>query len=808
MSVIDEIIDGEFQKQQFSIPAQRLKDKLLPIPSKASEMSRRWFWELLQNASDITNSVNIKLLIEEDFITFEHDGGPFRIIDALNLIAPDTGKDTKLDPNIPQIGKFGSGQVSTHVLSGILEVDGILLESDEYYKFSIKLDRTEYSNKDFLIDSIKTSKAGFNPKKLVETYSPQNFPTKFKYHLKSPIASIDPKTVVKDGLTTILDQLPFTMAFLPKVKSVTIENKSNFYSDFKNFKIQKSKEENNLITYTANIDSKPKDIKLLWMKEGEVETAVLIDNGDLAAYPNNSPKYFCGLPLIGTEEIGLPIPIHSYLFETTQERESIEISPSDTKNRELLKSANKLYKNLLQKCVELEFKNIFHVTKMQKKYLGAEGSKIHFKEVIIQLFKESLNQSKAIINRRGDRIIFSEFILPFRLGTNDLMFDVGKALRPSNTCPDQDYESWIPAIDADLFAVNRVGYDRLMAEVIKYSNLNSIILEEGTNPKNWLKMVISLILKVDDSHFKKYRVFPNKELELCFLENLNYSKDLPEKLVQIHDELTNSKLGKSILDKDFEEFHHLFPKSKEVDEIGLCNLIDNALQKKYSESQNNTSVIIGPLRAIFAWCDQARYTKEELKKRFEWFEKKRAILFLETFDDKERELALSISQSGKLEALAKLAESTLTGDQLMLLAENPSLFQSLLNGQAPKVDDQTYANEEIGNQGEELVFSDLMRKFPTGLGFQVIWASKLLGEARFDFEVKKGSETIAYIDAKTTGIREGINGSIPFFVRPAQWNFLKDSMSYGKYFISRVFLKPTLDVKYLKTNLITEINNQ
>lgn len=801
---ITEEIDKEFEKQQFAIPAQRLKDKLLPIPSKSAEMSRRWFWELLQNASDITNEVEVKLRIEEDFITFEHDGGPFRIIDALNLIAPDTGKDKNPNPDIPQIGKFGSGQVSTHVLSGILEVEGVLAAKEEFYSFSINLDRTEYANKDFLIDSIKKSKEAFGPKKLSEKYSPKKFPTRFKYDLNRPIASLNSKAVVVDGIKSILNLIPFTMSFLPKIKTVNIKNKSSFFSDFKSYRIQKDKEKDGLITYNIAIDSKNQTTSVLWMKEGVVETAVLIENGDLAPFPENYPKYFCGLPLIGTEGIGLPIPIHSYSFETTQERESIELSPQDSKNREILKTGANLYNNLLQKCVNLKYKNIFHLTKMDINYLGVESSKIHFKEVVIQSFKTSLNQSKAIINRKGDRILFSDFILPFRQGSNELIFKIAKALKPSITCPDTDYENWVPSLDPDLFAVNRFGYDRLMQEIIKYSSLNSIILEEGTNSKEWIKNVISLVREVDDSHFKKYKVFPNQESELCFLDDLSYSSGLPDKLVQVHDELTNSKLGKSLLDQDFQEFHSLFPISKKIDEQSLCILIDKALQKKYSESQNNTSVILGPLRAIFAWCEQARYTKEELKKRFEWFEKKRAILFLETFNENERDLALSISQSGKLEALAKLAASNLTAEQLLRLAENPSLLQSLLNGHAIKVDDQTFANEETGDQGEEIVFADLKSKFPAGLGYEVIWSSRN-GESRYDFEVKKGSETIAYFDAKTTGSREGINGSIPFFVSPSQWQFLNSSESQGKYFISRVFLKPGIEINYLKTTLTQDL---
>lgn len=805
---ITERIGEQIQKQLDASPAQRLIDKLLPIPSKSLEMSRRWFWELLQNASDITDAVSVKVLIEEDFLVFEHDGGPFRIIDALNLIAPDTGKDENPNPTIRQIGKFGSGQVSTHVLSGVLDVEGIVKEEGEYYQFQFRLDRTDYRNKNFLIESIKKSRENFKPEKLEDEYSNTRFLTRFKYHLNKPLAGIDSREVVREGLMNILNLIPFTMTFLPKVNSVTIENRSQFFSDFQNFWIGERKEENDRVSYNLKFDSdaKPKKVELIRLKSGEVETAVLIDENDISAYPANMPKYFCGLPLIGTEGLGLPIPINSFSFETTQEREAVELSPQDKKNRELLKSASQLYKALLSKCKDLGFKKVYFLTKIHGAYLGAEASKIAFKQDIVLAFKEALNQSEVIWNRNQTWIRFSDFLIPYRRGQEKLMFDVVKSFKPNLTCVDADYESWLEGVDPELFAANRYGYDRFMNEFIQYTNLSSFLLEKEVDPKTWLKSVISLVNEVDSSHFKKFKLFPNQQSELCGLEDLFFSKGLPEKLIQIHDDLTGTKLGQSILDSGFDEFHSLFSESKRMDEKSLCKLIDRALQKKYSESQNNTALIIGPLRSIFSWCEVSNYSRDVLKENFEWFEKKRAVLFLETFDDKERDFALSVSQSGKLEALAKLAQTSLTSEQLLKLAENPSLLHQLLNGGAQIIDDVTFANQETGDQGEEYVFADLQKKFPVGLGYQVLWASKETGEGRFDFEIKKDNETLWFIDAKSTGAKYGSSGSIPFFMRDSQWSFLSDNSCSNRYVIARVSLSPAISIKYLKIDLIKNLN--
>ena len=122
MMDIREMVDKEENEQLRSIPAQRLIEKLSLLKNRVNEAKKRWFWELLQNASDYNESVNVKLIVSDDRVTFSHDGAPFSLRDALNLISPDSNKqdDEKHKDNI---GKFGTGLVSTHILYSIMEVE-------------------------------------------------------------------------------------------------------------------------------------------------------------------------------------------------------------------------------------------------------------------------------------------------------------------------------------------------------------------------------------------------------------------------------------------------------------------------------------------------------------------------------------------------------------------------------------------------------------------------------------------------------------------------------------------------------------
>src|ERR1017187_2851502 len=136
---------------------------------KSTKAHRRWFWELLQNAKDTVvdepnRQVSIKLTYsktddKEPTIKFEHSGNPFkfttdptRFDDLTNLILPLSGK-----PPGKTTGKFGTGFLSTHILSLKIRVEGIYQnEVGEYSDFNIVIDRTE-TDRPKLIKSIVTS---------------------------------------------------------------------------------------------------------------------------------------------------------------------------------------------------------------------------------------------------------------------------------------------------------------------------------------------------------------------------------------------------------------------------------------------------------------------------------------------------------------------------------------------------------------------------------------------------------------------------------------------------------------------------
>src|SRR5574344_1826001 len=106
---------------------------------------KRWIWELCQNAKDVCNSSGkVKINIEYDEnqkkVFFRHNGKAFSMGNILSLINQSSSKDRN-DGSERKSGKFGTGFITTHLLSEIVNISGILESDSGYSNFNISLDR-------------------------------------------------------------------------------------------------------------------------------------------------------------------------------------------------------------------------------------------------------------------------------------------------------------------------------------------------------------------------------------------------------------------------------------------------------------------------------------------------------------------------------------------------------------------------------------------------------------------------------------------------------------------------------------------
>jgi len=112
---------------------------------------KRWVWELIQNAKDVNVGGKVQVRIEADLedpdahLTFSHNGAAFTVENIRFLIEQISSKSRTKDSSGRPIttGKFGTGFLTTHLLSPYVLVTGVAKQPGLLpRKFELYLDRS------------------------------------------------------------------------------------------------------------------------------------------------------------------------------------------------------------------------------------------------------------------------------------------------------------------------------------------------------------------------------------------------------------------------------------------------------------------------------------------------------------------------------------------------------------------------------------------------------------------------------------------------------------------------------------------
>ena len=801
MCSIKDKVDKEENEQLRSIPAQRLIEKLSLLKNRINSAKKRWFWELLQNASDYNESVNVKLIVTDTTISFFHDGAPFSIRDVLNLISPDSNKQED-EVHKDNIGKFGTGLVSTHILSSVLNIEGLCVDDEENsFKFSLSLDRSCYKDKQALIEQITQAKEQLK-ESLQEQSLADGFNTSFSYPFGNTLPDLPQLTFSEIDLGYIYDALPYTLCFMPKVRSVIIQDQRD-NAKVGVFKIGRSVESDDEVVFSIDADAVTSSQRFAYFQNGDISSAFRVEDNGIVAFPKELSRLFCGLPLVGTEDIGMPFLLNSLKFEPTTEREGVELEPSSNEvNRKLFSASIDLYDRMLDYIESNKIRNAFYLTHLCRKFNGTQASNQQFYNLYLAKYKQHVLSHRIVANGDSQFVSFSSIYLPFKESKPDTnLYDNSKLLNNNRLPIAEDYEQWFDATDFTLFPDQKYTYEDFAKEIEEKNNIFSF----GKAPSEvlaWLLLCTEYFVGCDRYIFSKHKLLPNQSGNLCSI-SIYADNSLPQELKEIYDSLyavKGNKIEDKLLDKSFNGLNLL---NQEYTLEMLADDIDKELSAQYANNQGNTASISSSLNSLYNWINNSTLSKEKLAAYFHWYYPKRATLIVDMLTESQREQALVIAQSGKMESLATLASSELSDEDLKLIVANIKKLPVALSLLAEKIDDKEFADSKEGDLGEEKVYKDLLLKYPRTKGFNVVWASRDRNEPCYDFEITKNGQPFCYCDAKTT--RRGIANadSIPFFMRRSQWDFLQTLDDSIPYIIARVFMKDGGEIKYMR---ITKTN--
>ncbi|MBK7383538.1 MAG: hypothetical protein IPI81_09400 [Flavobacteriales bacterium] len=784
------------QAQLHSVPAKRLLERLKDIPSQVDLLQRRWFWELLQNAWDarkVGGQVDLVLEVGADRIVLMHDGRPFGRTEVENLIKPDSDKDDK-ELASTNIGKYGTGFVSTHVLSAVIKVQGLIEdhagERVEHQSFNFQLDRTAYDDKEALKESITASETELDSSMVPA--SPTRFDTQFTYDLSRPIAGLESHSIAMVGLESIESVLPCTFVSLPEVRSVVVldrrdgsnERTVEYAASFP------SAHEVRVTKVVDGHDGRSESVQeFFFVEHGMARVIVRIENGCVVPVAHDLPRLFKFLPMVGTEDFCFPVTIHSAHFVPRTERDGIELSGADL-NRSILIDALSAFKDLLSQLSQKGIGHLHNIAHWPDWKPRTEEAKTWLTEKVIEPLNKILLDSEIV--ETGNGIVkLREVSVPsiahddeqkeVFLAYHDLLSDGPRLVLPQRDVSHAWYEGSRMAWGASVTFPLR----KLCLAASQFGTIDKA-QEMVQDAMTWLNRLVAFALEHESNLLDEFALIPDGTGRFRKRkEDLYWNGGLPLDLLTIHDELTQRPFLSHVIHSDIQAREDLCDLEKRKGKGDLAAAINDTFRELHE--QKFSAQQIKALRDLFKWSEGKGY--DDVKKQLDWFHRHRSDLFMKTFSENQKDLAFAIVQSGKMEVLSSIANSSISADDLQFISDHPSKLAAIVKWIKAIEDDETHADSDIGERGESIVHTKLKERFPEPV-YEIVWSSKE-GEQRYDFEVRLRQDkvTVLYVDAKTTNSGFANTDSIPFFLRKSQWVFLEDPLARQKYEVARVFLE-------------------
>ena len=225
---------------------------------------------------------------------------------------------TKLEDD-KTIGQYGSGFLTTHLLSPDIDVSGQL---DDGRPFNFRLKREIVSAK-ALSDSMDRAWDEFDAS--TEAVA-DSFTTRFRY----PVVEESVGAVV-EGIETLKQCAPFVVVFNRQFRRIDIAS-SEEATTFEVVERVPVQEGLQTVTVGVSEHGSLRERRYL-LAEGALASVAIpmapTDNGAICLPLEHIPRLFLGFPLVGTETFSFPAVINSFAFTPTESRDGVYLGQSD-----------------------------------------------------------------------------------------------------------------------------------------------------------------------------------------------------------------------------------------------------------------------------------------------------------------------------------------------------------------------------------------------------------------------------------------------------------------------------------------------
>ncbi|HQZ65534.1 MAG TPA: hypothetical protein PLY87_10685 [Planctomycetaceae bacterium] len=358
--------------QNIATKIDRDMSKLRSQADESPTARRRWIWELIQNAKDVHNNGGVRIQVDWDdfleYLEFRHTGKPFSADNIRFLIEQISTKDRTMDSSgLPTAtGRFGTGFLTTHLLSERVTVMGVAKEPElDYKRFQFELDRTGYELDAIstAVERAKQSVENLDDLPVYADYDPDAFNTVFRYSINDALG----QRVAGDGLADVDRCLPYALVFVPEIRGVEISADGRSYERIKDAAVGSKtfpqvSINDRVLGHTV--------LKMVTEEESFTSISLPVEIADgqisILGLSDQIPRLFCAFPLVGTECFPFPAVINDPHFTPTEPRDGVFLtigvrpSPVAERNCEIVLRAVNLLIRLLNRAVTDGWDGLHH----------------------------------------------------------------------------------------------------------------------------------------------------------------------------------------------------------------------------------------------------------------------------------------------------------------------------------------------------------------------------------------------------------------------------------------------------------------
>ena len=586
--------------------ASKIIDKLKALKdSNSPDTSYRWIWELIQNAKDVVNSsglvdIEIKFSEANKTIEFSHNGRLFTTENIVFLIEQVSSKERSLtaENKKKSTGKFGTGFLTTHLLSEKVQVHSYLQDDGETSRFfQTLLDRTgqdKASIKDAISNSCDMLDNGIECD-VDET----QMNTKFIYELDE----IGVKTAVS-GLRNLLVSIPYVFAFVQELNTITIkvDNFQRVISRGEKVTVELESANVTHVHFSTFRDGKTtvedRYVFVLSSDLVSIATEIKTKGKDkfLLRPHDDLPRIFCDFPLLGTNGFSFPIVVNSPMFNPTEPRDGIPLVQSgreggdSNENKNRILGAISLYNTMLDYFIMKGYKELYNIVRIceqsEKYWLDAEW----VEQELIDPIKEHIRTTPFIQNSLGDVCsLYDDWEEPnifiMKEETPELrnkVWELSNRLMPVMMTQKDEMEQWYNS----LWVICRnFGVIDLVKKVEGYESISELENQLDCDAMSWLNELIGLFYHSSDSFLAELgrnpSILPNQHGVFMSLDEIFVENNIGETYKDIA-LIAGIDFRERLLDNRVIKTH-----LKGLQELGLKNVFSELIQARMD---NKTSV--------------------------------------------------------------------------------------------------------------------------------------------------------------------------------------------------------------------------